>query len=280
MLSILFGLLSAVSWGAGDFAGGLGGRRAGAYRAAFYGELLGLAALLAAAPFVREAAMPWQDWVWSALAGALGAGGLAILYRAMATGRMSITAPVSALMAAVLPVIVAAFAEGLPGPLTFAGFGLALAALWLVSQAGGISIQAFRHFSDLRLPLISGVFFGLYFILMHQGSQQAVLWPMIAARCAGTVTLLAIAASRGELGWPGKSLLPLFGLNAAGDIGGNAFYILAGQAGRLDVAAVLGSLYPGMTVILAWLLLRERLTRTQSAGILAALAAILLLTAG
>ncbi len=277
MLSVFFGFLSAASWGTGDFAGGLASRRASAYRATLYGEVFGLILLLAAAPFIHETAMTWTDWAWSLAAGAIGAAGLALLYRALAEGQMSLAAPVSALMAAVLPVVAGALTEGLPGPATLTGFALALLAVWLVSQGEGASKKAFLRLADLRLPLLSGVGFGIYFILMHQGSRQAVIGPMIAARCAGTVTLLAIAAARGEVRWPQRSLWPLVIANAAGDIGGNTFYILAGQAGRMDAAAVLGSLYPGMTVILAWLFLHEKVTRPQFAGILAALAAIVLI---
>jgi drug/metabolite transporter (DMT)-like permease len=101
---------------------------------------------------------------------------------------------------------------------------------------------------------------------------------LIAARSGGAITLTAFTAAKGHLRWPEAPLWPLVSLNAVGDIGGNAFYILAGQAGRLDVAAVLGSLYPGTTVILAWLVLHERLTHAQWIGVLAALGAIVLMT--
>lgn len=278
MTSILFGLSSAIAWGTGDYAGGIASRRASAYRATLYGEAFGLAVLLAAAAVIRESPMPWQDWAWCVLAGALGATGLLILYRSLAAGQMSIAAPVSGLMAAALPVVVGSLLQGLPHPATFLGFGLALLAVWLVSQSEGASPQALARLSALRLPLISGICFGMYFILIHQGSQHALLWPMIAARCSGTISLTIFAALKREVRLPRAALLPWVLLNAAGDIGGNAFYILAGQTGRMDVAAVLGSLYPGMTVILAWLLLKEKITRLQRAGILAALAAIVMLT--
>ena len=278
MTSILFGFTSAIAWGTGDFAGGIASRRASAYRATLYGEAVGLAMLLAAAVVVRESPMPWQDWAWCVLAGALGATGLLILYRSMVESQMSLAAPISGLMAAALPVIVGSLLQGLPGPATFLGFALALLAVWLVSQAEGAPPQALARLSELRLPLISGVCFGMYFILIHQGSQHALLWPMIVARCSGTISLTIFAVHQREVRLPAFTLLPWVLLNAAGDIGGNTFYILAGQAGRMDVAAVLGSLYPGMTVILAWLLLKEKITRLQLAGILAALAAIVLLT--
>jgi uncharacterized membrane protein len=273
MLSALFGLLSATSWGAGDFFGGLASRRSSAARATFYGEVFGLVMLLAVAPFFGGLGMPWTDWAWSLVAGATGAFGLSILYRALVEGQMSVAAPVSALLAAVLPVTLAALTEGLPGPLVLAGFALALIAIWLISQSEGASTRFHMRLADLRLPLLSGVCFGAYFILIHQGSRHAVLAPMIAARCAGSLTLLVLNLARRELSWPERPLWPLILANALGDIGGNAFYILAGQVGRMDVAAVLGSLYPGMTVILAWIFLHEKISRPQFLGILAALAA-------
>jgi drug/metabolite transporter (DMT)-like permease len=278
LISILFGLTSAITWGVGDYAGGIASRRTNAYRATWYGEAFGLVMLLVTAAVYREQPLPWQDWAWCVLAGALGATGLLILYRSLAAGQMSTAAPVSGLMAAALPVVVGLLLQGLPRPASYLGFALALLAVWLISQGTGASPKALARLTELRLPLISGICFGMYFILIHQGSQHALLWPMIAARCSGTICLTIFAAVKREVRLPGVTLLPWILLNAVGDIGGNTFYVLAGQAGRLDVAAVLSSLYPGTTVILAWLLLREKITRFQLAGILAALAAIAMLT--
>jgi len=278
LLSVLYGLLSALTWGAGDFTGGFISRRIGAYRAAFYGEAAGLVLLLVGVAIVREPLPDWPAWAWSAAAGAIGSVGLLILYRSLAELQMSIAAPVSALTAAALPVVASAWTEGLPAPIKYVGFALALAAIWLISRGDDSQKKLHLHLADLRLPLVSGVCFGIYFIMMHQGSRSATVWPMIASRGAGTVVLFFFAAAKRQLSWPERRLLPLVFLNAAGDIGGNTFYILAGQAGRLDVAAVLGSLYPGSTVLLAGILLRERLNRMQWAGILAALAAIVIMT--
>jgi drug/metabolite transporter (DMT)-like permease len=278
LLSSLFGLLSALTWGAGDFTGGIVSRRAGVYRAAFYGEAAGLVFLAAMIVVVREPIPAWSAWGWSAAAGVIGSFGLLMLFRSLADGQMSIAAPVSALMAAVLPVIVSSLTEGLPGPTKYIGFALALVAIWLISQGDGHQKKFHLHLADLRLPLFSGICFGVYFILMHQGSHTSTVWPMVAARGAGTVFLLCFAVAKHQLSWPGRRIMPLVLLNAAGDIGGNTFYILAGQVGRLDVAAVLGSLYPGTTVLLAGLLLHERLNRSQWAGILVALGAIVLMT--
>ena len=278
MLSSLFGLLSALTWGAGDFAGGIVSRRAGVYRAAFYGESIGLVFLAAMLAIVREPIPDRASWAWSAAAGASGSVGLLLLLRALAEGQMSIAAPVSALMVAVLPVIASALTEGLPGPMKYLGFGLALLSIWLISRGDGHSKELHLHLADLRLPLLSGICFGFYFILMHQGSQAATIWPMIAARLAGSIVLFFVAAAKHQLHWPGRQIAPLVFLNAGGDIAGNTFYILAGQVGRLDVAAVLSSLYPGTTILLAGVFLHEHLNRPQWLGIIAALGAMVLIS--
>jgi len=278
MLSILYGVLSAINWGAGDFAGGIVSRRAGVYKAAFYGYSGGLIFLAALLALFREPFPAWTDLGWSGLAGVMGSAGLLLLLRSLAEGKMSIAAPVSALMAAVLPVIASSLTEGLPGPIKYAGFALALLAIWLISRGDGHQKKFHLHLADLRLPLLSGALFGFYFIFMNKGSQTATIWPMVAARCCGSFLLFWFALAKRELSWPGKTIASLVLLNAAGDIGGNTFFILAGQAGRLDVAAVLGSLYPGMTVLLAGLLLHERLNRLQWIGIAAAFTAIVLMT--
>ena len=278
MLSSLFGLLSALTWGAGDFTGGIVSRRAGIYRAAFYGEFIGLFFLVIMLAVVRERLPSWPAWAWSASAGAIGSVGRLLLFKGMVEGQMSVAAPVSALMSAVLPVIASTLTEGLPGPTKYFGFALALAAIWLISQGEGHRKQLRLHLADLRLPLLAGVCFGGYFIMMHQGSRSATIWPMIFGRSAGAIVLFLFAAAKHQLHWPNRQVAPLVFLNAAGDIAGNTFYILSGQFGRLDVAAVLGSLYPGTTVLLAGLLLHERLNRSQWVGIFAALAAIVLMT--
>ena len=146
--------------------------------------------------------MSWQDWVWCVLAGALGATGVLILYRAMAESQMSLAAPISGLMAAALPVIVGSLLQGLPGPATFLGFALALLAVWLVSQAEGLRLRPSPASPCCALPLISADCFGMYFILIHQGGQHALLWPMIVARCSGTISLTIFAVHQREVRLP------------------------------------------------------------------------------
>jgi uncharacterized membrane protein len=113
---------------------------------------------------------------------------------------------------------------------------------------------------------------------MDQGSQGQVLWPMVASRTAGTLTMLIYALVLHKPLLPAGKAWPFIALNGLLDVSGNGLYILAAQAGRMDVSAVLASLYPASTVLLAWLVLREKINRSQSVGILAALGAILLMT--
>ena len=279
MISIIYGLFSALTWGGGDFFGGLASRKTGAYRAVFYAEILGLILLLMGLVFYREPLPSWQSLLISGAAGAIGSFGLLTLYQAITTGRMSIAAPVSALLAAALPVAVGAFTEGLPPITKLLGFALALLAVWLVAQEHSQKSQIMR-LADLRLPLLAGLGFGTYFVLMHMSSTTAVLWPMIASRSAGTVALLVFLFAKKHAEWkivePGAWVL--VSLNAILDVGGNVFYILAGQTGRMDVSAVLSSLFPGTTVLLAWLILKEKINRVQWLGILCALVAIGLMT--
>ncbi|HKY53108.1 MAG TPA: DMT family transporter [Anaerolineales bacterium] len=278
MLSILYGIGSALSWGAGDFAGGLSSRKVGAYRAVLYADFFGLF-LLIAAYFVYPEVLPAARVLWvSAIGGMLGSIGLLVLYYSLTQGLMSIAAPVSALFAAVLPVIVGSITEGLPKPIQFVGFVLALAAVWLISQGDGKF--HISRISDLRLPILAGVGFGCYFIFLHNATQDttSTLWPMITSRVGGTLLVLTFVLARHEpLGVP-RGAWTVVLINATLDLFGNFFYILASKAGRLDIAAVLSSLYPGATVILAWLLLKEHISRWQIVGILLALGAIVLFT--
>jgi len=280
LLSILFGLTSALTWGAGDFAGGLSSRKLGAYRAVLFGDFFGLLALFVVAGIYRENFPALYPLLTAGLAGMLGSMGLLVLYYSMIRGQMSIAAPVSALLAATLPVIVGGILDGMPKPLQFLGFGFALLAVWMISQGDSTEKFHIGRLADLRLPLLAGLGFGSYFVLMGAATRAttSTFWPMIASRTAGTLLLLVFVLIRREsLGVP-RGAWKVVLANAILDVSGNLFYILALKTGRLDVSAVLSSLYPGATVLLAWLVLKERIARNQWLGILAALIAIALLT--
>ena len=279
MLPIIYGLASALSWGAGDFTGGLAARKVGAYRSVFYAEVIGIIFLFIVISFSSESLPSARARFFAIIAGVVGTIGLMLLYHAMATGVMSIAAPVSALLAATLPVVIGIFTEGLPEFLTMLGFAFALFAVWMVSQGKDGVKDIFSHLSDLKLPLIAGIGFGLYYILMDQATQDGgAFWHMLFARVGG-ISLILIYLIITRSSWKiDPTALPIISVNGILDLGGNFFFILASQAGRLDVSAVLSSLFPGATVVLAWIFLKERLTRNQWIGILSALIAIILMT--
>jgi drug/metabolite transporter (DMT)-like permease len=270
--SVAFGLASAVSWGAGDFSGGLASRRAPAIGVVIASQGVGVALLVLLAIATGEAAPAPGHLGWAALAGANGALGLLALYSALASGRMGIAAPVSGVVGAAVPVLVGAILHGSPGVLRLAGFALALAGVWLLTAAGAGVDRAGP--GTLVLPLLAGVSFGLFLVFIHRAGGSTVLWPLTVARATSMGVLAVIGGATGTLRLPGRSALALTCLAGLLDTGGNAFFLLAAQAGRLDVAGVLSSLYPASTVLLACLLLGERLTGRQTAGALATLAAI------
>jgi drug/metabolite transporter (DMT)-like permease len=277
MLSILFGLGAAAGWGAGDFMGGLVSRRVSAVRAALYIQAFGFIPAVVIALFANQMQLSLANWLWCGSAGVIGSLGFVALYRALADGQMSTAAPVASIVSAGLPVIVGVWQDGLPSKFTLIGFALALAAIWFVSQSS--NENNFRlQFKQLILPLLAGLGFGIYFIFVNKGSQTSLFAPLVAVRSAGAIALTLFAAFNQELHLPSKNILPLVLLNTLFDFGGSVFFILAGQSGRMDVAAVLGSLYSGATVLLAWIILREKISRSQWAGIALALMAIILIT--
>jgi drug/metabolite transporter (DMT)-like permease len=276
LLSIIYGIASAATWGTADFIGGLASKRTSPYRVLFLGELAGFIPFLALALLAREPIPAITDLLWGALASLLGLAGLTLLYRALADGQMSIAAPVSALFAALIPVIFGFFTLGAPSRATIIGFGFAFSAVWFISQTDMTNLHF--NIADLRLPLLSGFFFGLYFIVIHKATLNAFFWPLVMARFAGFVAFGLYALITRQPAMPPRDVWGFCIVNGVIDVGGNAFYILSAQTGRIDVAAVLGALYPASTVLLAWIFLKEKLTWLQTFGVLLAFTAIVLFT--
>lgn len=270
-IPVVLGLASAVAWGAADFTGGLAAKRTNVFGVVIMGEAVGMVLITILAVIQGEPIPHLRSWALGGVAGISGGVGILILYRALASGQMSVAAPISGVVAAIIPVIFNAGVEGLPGSLTLTGFVLALAAVWLISRnADGTPI----HLKILALPAAAGVTFGLFFICMHQASQFSTFWPIVASRSSSMISLLVFVVITRQPWQPQRPHWPLIALNGLMDVAGNVFFIQSGQIGRLDVAAVLGSLYPGSTVLLASMLLKERINRLQTIGILLALIAI------
>jgi drug/metabolite transporter (DMT)-like permease len=268
-------LSAAASWGAADFSGGLATKRADPFGVVVVAHGTGLLfmvllALVADEPVPHRAAL-----LWGAAAGLVGGVGLAALYKALAIGTMGINAPLSAVITAVLPLLFSFFTEELPRMWQLAGFALALVSIWLIAAQPG----ARGRNQGVGLAVIAGIGFSGFLLFSKFAAAHAVFWPLVAARAASMFLMLTIVLVRGPSWKPTASALPYMLVAGVLDSGANALYLAATQRGRLDVAAVLSSLYPASTVILARVFLKERLSRTQVVGIVAALVAVALIAA-
>ena len=269
-----FALAASLSWGAGDFSGGVATRRAKVLSVVIAAHAIGLMMLIALALIWSEPFPTTLDIIWGSVAGLVGAVGVVAFYQSLSVGRMGIVAPITAMLSAAVPVLFGAFFEGLPGPLQLTGFVLALIAVGLISGLGVVKGRP----KGLGLAFLAGLGFGSFFILISQVSHGAIFWPLAAARLASFLFLLAVILVRRQEIIPKKSVLPVVFLAGALDVAGNVFFVLATHAGRLDVAAILSSLYPAVTVLLASIILKERVTRIQTIGIFIALVAIPLIS--
>lgn len=273
---MLLGLGAAAVWGAGDFGGGLASRRTPVYGVVivsqFTGGLLALGLALATGGSIPAG----RDLLICAIAGVLGALGITMLYRGLALGRMGVVAPITGVLAAVIPVIAGFATEGVPGPLVLIGIGLAIVAVILVSrvedEGGGRD--------GLREALIGGTAIGLFGVAIAQLSDGNLFGHLTLIRLSeGVVVAATIVGMR--LAWrPPSDLLPRLMLVGALDMTGNGLYLVAVQIGQLAVASVLSALYPVSTVILATVVLREPVTRDHAAGIALAVLAIALIGLG
>jgi drug/metabolite transporter (DMT)-like permease len=272
--TVLFGLAASISWGAGDFSGGLASRRANVFSVVAASYIVGLSLLIALALVVGEPLPSLLNIVWGATAGLIGAVGLVSFYQALAVGRMGITAPITAVLAATVPVIASAFIDGPPGIIQIVGFILALLAVWLISRPEG----GMGRPEGLGLALLAGLGFGGFFILISRVSAGSIFWPLAIARITSFLFILLIIRIRHVEVLPKKGTFRLVLLAGILDVGGNFFFILATHIGRLDVSSILSSLYPAVTVLLAWFILHERITRWQLIGVLVALVAIPLIS--
>ncbi len=274
-LALVFGLASALSWGAGDFSGGVATKRGNVYSVVLISQIIGGFFLAILALLLRETFPPVTDLAIGGIAGISGVIGLLALYSGLASGRMGIVAPLTAVLSATIPIIFSLFTEGIPPTLQIIGFLLALVAVWLLSGAGG---SAGVQLVELGYAVVAGSGFALFFILIDQANETSVFWPLVMARMASVTFLTIFVLVRGIWERPSQKQMPLIILAGMLDALGNAFFTLSARYGRLDLAAILSSLYPASTVLLAQLILHERLGRSQWMGVIIALVAIVLIT--
>jgi drug/metabolite transporter (DMT)-like permease len=216
-----------------------------------------------------------SDLLWCGVAGALGAFGITMLYRGLAIGRMGIVAPVTGVLAAVIPVVAGFLTEGIPPPLVLVGILLAVVAVVLVSRVADESGGR----EGLLEALTGGTAIGLFGVAIAQLQAGDVFADLATIRLVqGVLVVIAVVATRSA--WrPGRLLAPLLLIGVL-DTAGNGFYLAAVQTGQLAIASVLSAMYPVVTVVLAAVVLREPVTRDHAIGIGLAGAAIALIGAG
>lgn len=260
--------------------GGLGARRSPVLLIVVSGHFVTLLALLAVCLGGHFPLPGRHDLLFSAAGGFEGALALALFYRALAIGAMGLTAALTGLLTALVPVLFSLLHDGLPTPGTAFGLVMGLAAVWLITHAPDASTAPGQHGTPVRallLGALAGLGFGVQLVLFKFAAGGGILWIMASARAAGvTAMLLVILFSLPPRPWQGFWLYGV--LAGAFDTLGNLLYIKTTQFGRLDVAAMICSLYPAGTILLAALVLRERPTQRQFAGIGLALAAVVLLS--
>lgn len=273
-LAIACGLSSAVAWGAGDFAGGLASRKGNALTVVFFSQILGGVLMLALVPLFANQSPDSRQVMSGMLAGAFGVLGLVGLYKGLASGRMGLVAPLSAVITAVIPMAFSFAMEGLPPSLRILGLVVAMMAVWLLSSPSG---EQHIQKGELRLSLLAGLGFGLFFILMDHASGQAILWPLLASKAGAVIAMSLILVVNRQLAAPPKGQVGFIVLAGVLDMAGTAAFAVAAHLGRLDISTVLASLYPVSTIILAWLVFREQLDRRQWCGVATAGAALVLI---
>lgn len=277
-MAVVLALLSALVYGTSDFLGGLSSRRAPVFGVVAVSQLVGLVALLALLPWLGGEVGP-ADLAWGAAAGVAGATGLVVFFRALAGGVMSVVAPVTAVTAAAVPVLAGVLGGDRIGPWAAVGIALALVAVVLVSAESGLSALRAARPASLLPALVAGTAFGVFFVLLDRTSADSGLTPLVTARAASIALAVVVALAGRHPLRVGRVALPLVALSGLGDMTANALFLLATQQpGQLAITGVLASLYPVSTVVLAQLVLRERLAGAQVAGLGTAAVAVVLIT--
>jgi drug/metabolite transporter (DMT)-like permease len=274
----LLALSASLSWGVGDFLGGVKARVIPALLVMAASQPFGLAAL-AIATVIRGTGIPGDEVAWSALSAVLGTIGLFAFYRGMATGAISVVAPIAAL-AAGIPVIwgVAVSGDHISG---LQGIGFAAAVGGSVAASLELRPDRTQIAAGAGWAVLAMLAFGFYYIPMHAASTQDWLWPAFLFRCTSVLIVVPLVLARGlrptglRGHWPALIAIGFL------DTGGNAFFAAASSRhGLLSVVSVLASLYPVLTVLLARIMLGERAQRSQDAGVILVLLGVVLITAG
>ncbi len=289
-MNALLALAAAILWGGGDFSGGMGAKHAGgtmggALRVILVSHATSFTVLVALALLLGDPFPHGAPLAWGIAAGVTGGIALACFYVALSRGAMGASAALSGLLAAAIPAAVSIASEGSPGVLRLVGFLVAGAAIWLIAAGPNAEAKS-ADAGTVWLAVAGGMGFGIYFVALKMAGVAGVIWPMATARIGSlsvcSLMLFALSFSPGSAeiakGQLTRTAVKWALMTALLDTSGNLLFIAATRAGRLDVAAVLASLYPATTILLAAWMLHERPTRRQGLGMAVATAAVVMIT--
>jgi drug/metabolite transporter (DMT)-like permease len=279
-MALVLALGAALAYGAADFVGGNVSKIAGAVRVVFLSQLVGTGLTILFVPFLSAWPPESGALSWGAAAGVAGASGVLLLYRGLAIGRMSVVAPITGVEAAGIPVIFALAIGERPSSIALAGVVLGLIAVALVSTTADASDDASSRRAGVVEALGGGLAFGIFFICLDRAPDGAGMWPLLGARASSLVLIsLVVLVARVKPVAP-EGTFRKIALAGLLDVVANVLYLLATQQGLLSLTAVITSMYPGGTVLLARFVLKERLVRLQLVGLGIAAAAVILIGLG
>ena len=275
-MTVLLSLLAAAAYGLSDFNGGWVSKRVSAWTVALVSQCGGVLATLAIA-LPADARPSGTDLAWALLAGLGNGFGTAFLYRGLSAGRMGVVAPVSGVGAVFVPVVTGVLIGERPGPIVWLGIALAFPAIWFVAREPSSSGAASAGFLD---GVLAGLGFGTLFVALSRVSEDAGLLPLAVNQAAGGVVVVAVAIALRQPWLPRESRAAL-GLSS-GVLAALAtwLFMVASRGSHLTVASVVVSLYPAFTVLLAALLLRERVHGAQAIGLAMCAVSVALVAAG
>jgi drug/metabolite transporter (DMT)-like permease len=277
MPAAVLALFSSLLWGTGDFIAGLLSRKRSAYAVAGASQLVGLVLMTVIVLVTGEWRIGWGSYVWwAALASVAGLGGLVMFYLALASGRMGVVSPIAAL-GVLVPLAVGLVGGESPSGVQLLGILIAVVGVVLAS---GPEVSGAAGLRPVLLALGAAIGFGLFYVFIAAGSQESPTMVMFAERIWASLLVLGailLTRSTGDLQRGDAGAVLAIGTL---DIGANLAYALAAETGLLSVVSVLGSLYPVVTVLLAWLILRERLAPVQYIGVTVAMVGVVAINAG
>jgi drug/metabolite transporter (DMT)-like permease len=276
-VTVVLGLLAAALYGIGDFAGGLASRAYSSVTILLYSYPVGVVLMALMMPFF-PGTLDAHVVLFGTLGGLAGLLGVSVMYQLMVTAPMNVISPVTAVLAAMVPVLVGVGGGERPGVSAWVGIVLGLAAVVLVSRTSEDHPHGRIRPRVIVLAFVAGVGFGLYFVFLARAGHDSGLWPLLVSRIASAVAIIPLAAAMRSFAVVRGRALGVALIAGTCDALANMFFLLAARSGLLSLASVLTALYPAMTVLLAVVLLREHTSVVQRCGLALAAASVVLIT--